>query len=185
LRDATRAELVALLRRFGTTAILVTHDQQEALATADRIGVLERGRLLQVGTPAELYERPANRFVAGFLGAANVLPVTVTGSFADRTLVALGDAAVTVGAGAHPVGACRYLVVRPERMALGERENTLRGVVEQCAYAGAFVTVALRVPDGTLVRVVHPLVEGAAAVPNAGEACAVGWAIKAGLLLAE
>ena len=73
LRADTRAELVRLQRRFGTSFILVTHDQEEALSMAHRIGVMAAGRLAQVGTPAEIYERPATRFVAEFMGAANVL----------------------------------------------------------------------------------------------------------------
>ena len=77
LRMETRGELVRLQRRLGTSFILVTHDQEEALTMADRIGVMQNGRLAQVGTPAEVYERPRNRFVAEFLGAANILPAIV------------------------------------------------------------------------------------------------------------
>ena len=77
LRRDTREELVRLQRALGIAFILVTHDQEEALTMADRIGVMHAGRLMQVGTPAEVYERPDTRFVAEFLGAANVLPITV------------------------------------------------------------------------------------------------------------
>ena len=77
LRRDTREELVRLQRALGIAFILVTHDQEEALTMADRIGVMHAGRLMQVGTPAEVYERPSTRFVAEFLGAANVLPITV------------------------------------------------------------------------------------------------------------
>jgi iron(III) transport system ATP-binding protein len=73
LRAGVRAELVALQRRLGLTTILVTHDQEEANAASDRMAVLHDGRVLQVGRPAELYDRPANRFVAGFLGTANLV----------------------------------------------------------------------------------------------------------------
>ena len=77
LRRDTREELVRLQRDLGIAFILVTHDQEEALTMADRIGVMHAGRLMQVGTPAEVYERPNTRLVAEFLGAANVLPITV------------------------------------------------------------------------------------------------------------
>ena len=77
LRRDTREELVRLQRALGIAFILVTHDQEEALTMADRIGVMHAGRLMQVGTPAEVYEQPDTRFVAEFLGAANVLPITV------------------------------------------------------------------------------------------------------------
>ncbi len=77
LREATRAELVRVQRQLGTTFVMVTHDQEEALSMATRIGLLEGGRLAQVGTPAEIYERPASRSVAAFMGAANILPARV------------------------------------------------------------------------------------------------------------
>ena len=84
LRRDTREELVRLQRELGIAFILVTHDQEEALTMADRIGVMYAGRLMQVGTPAEVYERPNSRFVAEFLGAANVLPIVARGR-QDRT----------------------------------------------------------------------------------------------------
>ena len=77
LREATRTELVRVQRRLGTTFVLVTHDQEEALSMATRIGLLEQGRLAQVGTPTEIYERPVTRSVAAFMGAANILPARV------------------------------------------------------------------------------------------------------------
>ena len=79
LREATRTELVRVQRQLGTTFVLVTHDQEEALSMATRIGLLEKGRLAQVGTPTEIYERPVSRSVAAFMGAANILPATVRG----------------------------------------------------------------------------------------------------------
>ena len=78
LRGETRAELIRLRRRLGTSFILVTHDQEEALMMADRLGVMRDGRMAQVGTPAEVYERPNSRYVAEFLGAANILPGTLS-----------------------------------------------------------------------------------------------------------
>ncbi len=74
LRDTMRRELAGLIRQIGITAVFVTHDQVEALSLADRVAVMEQGRIVQEGTPAEIYERPRNLFVARFLGAANVLP---------------------------------------------------------------------------------------------------------------
>ncbi|NMJ41414.1 ABC transporter ATP-binding protein [Roseomonas sp. JC162] len=79
LRAGVRQELVELQRRLGLTTILVTHDQEEANAAADRMAVLDGGRVLQMGTPTELYDRPANRFVASFLGTANLIDGTVEG----------------------------------------------------------------------------------------------------------
>ena len=79
LREQTRRELLRVQRETGTTFVLVTHDQDEALSMATRIGLLHAGRLAQVGTPAEIYERPASRYVAAFMGAANILPGRVRG----------------------------------------------------------------------------------------------------------
>lgn len=182
LREETRADLVALLRRLGTTAILVTHDQDEALATADRIGVLNRGRLEQVGSPAALYERPATRFVASFLGAANLLEAVVRQAGPQGTLLALGCGAEVAAPGsALPVGAAVTLAVRPERVRLGE--GGLTGVVEACAYRGTVLDIALRLPDGTALRVAQALGEGLGQMPIAGARVRLGWRREAGILL--
>ena len=182
LREETRADLVALLRRLGTTAILVTHDQDEALTTADRIGVLNQGRLEQVGPPADLYERPATRFVASFLGAANLLAAVVRQAGPDRTVLALqGGEAVEAPGSSLPVGRAVTLGVRPERVRLGE--GALSGVVELCAYRGTVLDVALRLPDGTALRASQALDEGLRRVPAAGERVRAGWRAEAGMLL--
>ena len=117
LRESTREELLAVQRRLGTTFVLVTHDQDEALSLATRIGVMRDGRLAQVGTPAELYERPASRFVAGFLGAANILPATVRRTGPEGALVQTAAGAVRAAMPAPgPVGAAIHLALRPERL---------------------------------------------------------------------
>ena len=111
----TREELVRLQRELGIAFILVTHDQEEALTMADRIGVMHDGRLAQVGTPAEVYERPNSRFVAEFLGAANVLPI-VARQRQDRT-ARTGMPVEHCDSVAGPNAA--WLAIRPERMTLG------------------------------------------------------------------
>jgi ABC-type Fe3+/spermidine/putrescine transport system ATPase subunit len=122
LRERTRDELRALLKRMGMTAVFVTHDQEEAFALSDRVAVLSRGRLQQVGTPEELYANPANAFVAGFLGRANFLPARVVGrDGADWVCEVAGvrwrarapaDEAATAGAEVR-------LMLRPEGLRLG------------------------------------------------------------------
>jgi putrescine transport system ATP-binding protein len=190
LREGTRADLVALLRRFGTTAIMVTHDQEEALATADRIGVLHQGKLVQVGVPAALYEHPANRFVAGFLGAASVLPAVVRGSDAQGLYLDVAGGTTALARPApHRAGEALFLALRPERLRLvppGEDgPNRLSGVVEHCAYVGAALAVVLRLPDGSTMRVTHALSDGLGEVPAAGAPCNVGWSPEACILLTE
>ena len=182
LREETRADLVALLRRLGTTAILVTHDQDEALATGDRVGVLNHGRLEQVGPPAELYERPATRFVAGFLGAANLLAAVVLAAGPERTVLALECGNEVWARGSDlPPGRAVTLGVRPERVRLGE--GALTGVVTACAYRGTVLDVALRLPNGGLLRASQALGEGFSAVPALGEPVCAGWGAEAGMLL--
>ena len=111
LRDAMRQEIREIQRSLGITTMFVTHDQVEALTMCDRIAVMNRGRIVQVGSPADIYERPATRFVAGFVGRANFLPATATRAAASR----LGRGAAQ--ARSRRNGRSR-LFVRPQRIRL-------------------------------------------------------------------
>jgi len=126
LREATRDELRAMLRRLAVTALFVTHDQEDAFAIADRVAVLRQGRLLQVGAPEELYERPASRHVAEFIGRATLIPaqwagdrarITVGGVTQEGTAVT-GDPAVAAASGARWMA-----VLRPESLAIDYAER--------------------------------------------------------------
>jgi putative spermidine/putrescine transport system ATP-binding protein len=127
LREEMRVEISALQRRLGIATVFVTHDQDEALTMSDRIAVMRAGRIEQVGTPADIYERPATRFVAGFIGSANLLP-----------------------------DADGFLVVRPERLKLGGAmppgARSWPATVERVVYLGARLEVRLRLEDGTALR---------------------------------
>jgi ABC-type Fe3+/spermidine/putrescine transport system ATPase subunit len=183
LRMETRAELVRLRRALGISFVLVTHDQEEALTVADRIGVMRDGRMAQVGTPAALYEHPADRFVASFLGAANILPCIMA---ADGVSVSLPALDATVRAGRPGVPGPGLLAVRPERLRIGwdGAPNTLQGVVKEVSYAGETLSVSVRLQDGTLLRVVRGLADGLAAGAVAvGTAVQVGWHPDACILL--
>ena len=164
LRVQTRDELVALQRRVGTAFIVVTHDQQEALAMASRIGVMREGKLEQVGTPAEVYERPASRFVAGFLGAANVLPARLReGAGQGAVLEVLGAPMRLVAA--PPAAGVAVLAIRPERVRLlpqgaALEANRLAGTLEASSYEGDRLIHAVRLADGTAMRVSAPLPDG-------------------------
>jgi ABC-type sugar transport system ATPase subunit len=130
LRGSTRAELAALHARLAATMIYVTHDQVEAMTLADRIVVLRAGRIEQVGTPLELYNKPANRFVAGFIGSPhmNFLDATVTSMEAKNAVVTLaGGHALKVPAkgGGLAAGSRVTLGVRPQHITLGAGENSL------------------------------------------------------------
>jgi len=153
LRDQTRFELMDLQRRLGLTFIVVTHDQSEAMIVADRIGVMDRGRLMQVGTPAEIYERPNSRWVADFVGDVNLFEgrcgedcTSVEGTTAGRMRVA-------ARIDAEP-GAAVWIAVRPEKMRLTreapppELENCLAGTIADVGYLGDLSIYRLRLADG-------------------------------------
>lgn len=115
LRAQVRGELLSLQKKLGLTTVMVTHDQAEALAIADRIAVMKQGRIVQVGTPFELYCRPADRFVAGFLGHMNFLAAKVLGS--GGVQLSTGQIA-SLHTGDHGAGAAVDLGIRPEDIAL-------------------------------------------------------------------
>ena len=159
LRTETREELVRVNRRLGTSFILVTHDQEEALTMADRIGIVHQGRMAQVGTPAEVYETPASRFVATFMGSANILPGRPTGDgFAVEGL------GVTLRAApGHVTPDTSWVAIRPERIRVGDdpaAANRVTGTLAERAYAGDSLALAVRLADGTLLRVRQPLGDG-------------------------
>ena len=180
LRTETREELVRLRRQLGTSFILVTHDQQEALTMADRIGVMRDGRMVQVGTPAEVYERPNSRFVAEFLGSANIFPgVARDGGWID--LPGLG-AIIATGCAAGPV----LLALRPERLRLGNAggSNRLTGTLTASGYAGETLTHIVRLADGSDIRVTQSLHDGLPVAPaEPSTAVTVSWSPEACILL--
>jgi iron(III) transport system ATP-binding protein len=136
LRKRMRAEIRALQKRAGITSLYVTHDQAEALAISDRIAVMERGRVAQVGTPLDLYARPASRFVAEFIGEANLLPATLTGYQDGVALVRLDGLTLKIPGPPLPPGPIT-LMARPEAIRLRQEGPGLPGVIEKVAYLGA------------------------------------------------
>ncbi len=151
LRIEMRGEIRRLCKQFGLTAIYVTHDQEEALSLADRIAVLDMGRLAQVGTPEELYRRPATPFVAGFVGETNLIPGELLSSEGDRHRVrtACGElAAEILPSGWRPrPGDAVVLSIRPECLSLssGEpSENAIAGALVESIYLGETVQYTLR-----------------------------------------
>src|SRR6185436_5861246 len=117
LRQQLQQELHALQRRVGITFVYVTHDQDEALALSDRIAVMNAGRIVQVGTGEELYERPRNRFVAEFLGGCNLIAATVKSRSARETLVESKIGELRLDAAFS--GTNVTLAIRPERILIG------------------------------------------------------------------
>ncbi|MFE6763760.1 ABC transporter ATP-binding protein [Streptomyces sp. NPDC057689] len=144
LRERLVVELRALFGRLGTTVLAVTHDQGEAFALADRVVVMREGRVAQVGTPLEVWQRPASAFVARFLGFDNVVEATVEGEAADTDW---GEVPVPAGS---PQGACD-LLVRPAGVRIGGPEKGLRCVVGARTFRGSHVAVTLHPERGPVL----------------------------------
>jgi iron(III) transport system ATP-binding protein len=166
LREAMRFELKRMQREFGLTTIYVTHDQSEALALSHEIGVMSEGRIVQIGSPRDIYERPRNKFVADFVGSTNFIDGTMISSAAGngrcRVATALGELNVqcveTLAKGAPVV-----LSVRPEDVELSEAEpvaedgdNVCRGIVEAKIFLGDYLDFRVKVGDFLLLARVHP-----------------------------
>ena len=151
LREGMRDELRAIQRSVGITTVFVTHDQAEALGLSDRIAVMNHGRIEQLGSPREVYERPATRFVADFIGGSTVLRGRAVA--ADGVSVA-GGALQVAGAPLTP-GAEMELAIRPERvrLAAGPGDNALAATVESLVYQGAQTELTARLADGQRVLV--------------------------------
>jgi len=153
LRQAMQTELKDLQTRVGITFIYVTHDQGEALTMSDRIGVMHEGRLLQVGTPQEIYERPTSRFVAGFIGEINLLFATVV----DHASVRLAGGRLVAAATGVAAGSEVTVALRPERLelyGLGEvvpaTLNAVRGRVTRRVYFGDVFFYDVDTTDGVI-----------------------------------
>jgi len=147
LRQRMQIEIKMLHREIGTTIIFVTHDQEEALSMADRIAVLDHGRLQQIGAPRELYDMPANAFVADFIGETNLLDVEVVESGAIQTTVKLlGSAAgFRCGPSDRPVGRKQRLGIRPEHVEIVDAEEGIGATVIETAYGGATTNLLLEI----------------------------------------
>ena len=160
LRKQMQVELKRIQRQVGMTFLYVTHDQEEALAMSDRIAVMNKGRLMQYGTPHEIYRRPSSRFVADFIGEANLIPCRVAERRSDA-LVLKGPGASSFTAapsGADPAsGADAILVIRPENLALAEppvpQANTIGAVVQELTFLGPSVRMTA-LAEGNIVLAV-------------------------------
>lgn len=177
LRERMKIELKQLQSQFATTFLYITHDQSEALVMSDRIAVMNAGRFEQVGTPQELYHRPASAFVAGFVGDSNRWAgrvVSADGAGARVALAEGGEVAVGWGAGPVSAGATVEVFVRPEAIRLGGDAGGggLDGVVESLLFNGASSRVLVRA-GGALVEVDDPA-QGTAP-RGAGEPVTLGW----------
>jgi putrescine transport system ATP-binding protein len=160
LRGETQFELMQLQEKLGLTFIIVTHDQQEAMTVADRIGVMDHGRLIQVATPTEIYERPNSRWVADFIGDINLIEGRVVDAGASGTGIASTAAGQLRGLAcpeARP-GDTVWVALRPEKIRIGRQpppaagENCVAGQVENIAYLGDLSVYKVRLDTSSVLK---------------------------------
>ncbi len=196
LRARTRLELARIQKRVGIAFVMVTHDQEEAMIVSDRLAVMDAGRILQIGAPSDVYEAPASRFVARFVGAANLIVGHVVGRDGGNLSVDCGDVgAIAVrGGGVVAGGIAVAVAVRPEKMALeppsaptpGGGVNRLPVKVLGVAYQGGVSTYDVEAASGLRlsVQVVNRARHGPPPFA-AGDAGVVSWPADAGVVLVE
>jgi putative spermidine/putrescine transport system ATP-binding protein len=183
LRQEVRVEIRELQRQMGLTTVMVTHDQEEALTMADRLVVMNEGSVRQVGSQRDLYERPADRFVAGFVGRSTFLDGAVEAAGRFRT-----DGGLSLACRDGKTGRA-VLSLRPERVEIGPTaraglDNSLPGTVEFVSYLGALIDIHVRLSpaDRLVVQIANR--EGGFA-PEVGQPVHVGWPASAGLVFNE
>ena len=163
LREQTQFELVNIIESIGVTCVMVTHDQEEAMTMASRIAVMSQGRILQLGSPTEIYEAPSCRFVADFIGNVNLFDGHLSRTTASESEVSTPQGQFTLGHGtSHPPGMALALAVRPEKIRIDKRPpaaesadaaNAVTGVVREIAYMGSYSTYVVQLPDDSVIKV--------------------------------
>ncbi|HEX6456873.1 MAG TPA: ABC transporter ATP-binding protein [Solirubrobacterales bacterium] len=182
LRKELQVELKRIQRDVGITFVYVTHDQEEALTMSDRIAVMNRGRVEQVAAPAEVYDRPATTFVAGFIGVSNLMPATVTGAHEVR--LDQGQTIATHTDGFAPGDRC-HAVVRPEKLRVELSEDgdgapdqpRVEGIVASSLYLGTSTQIAVDLGEGVRMTVLVPNADEAERrrLPGGGARVALSW----------
>ncbi len=190
LRLQMQLELKHLQERLRSTFVYVTHDQGEAMTMSDRIAVMDRGRIVQIGTPSEIYEHPRTRFVASFIGDTNLLLGRVEGhGTSDRLSVRAGGAIVSTRAiGALSPGQSVWLSIRCERVRIGEHlegsGNIFLGRVTEVIYVGSMLKYEVRTAEGLTVKVHVPNTRDQSVIPSGAEV-RVEWDPEHAIVLTE
>jgi spermidine/putrescine transport system ATP-binding protein len=186
LRKGLQIELKRIQREVGITFVYVTHDQEEALTMSDRIAVMNRGAVEQVGVPEAVYERPETTFVAGFIGVSNLMPGTVASVNGERIRVEL-DSGVSVEAGGNGLapGERCHAVVRPEKLRIARAEEpspdgrpSVDGVVDSSVYLGTTTQIVVRLHGDVPMTVLVPNADEAERqrLPGGGASVRLSWA---------
>ncbi|MGI8524818.1 MAG: ABC transporter ATP-binding protein [Pseudolabrys sp.] len=186
LRAETQLELIELQRRLATTFVVVTHDQDEAMVLAARIGVMNHGQLVQVGAPSEIYQQPVSRWVAGFIGDANLIEGALGKS---RTSIdsAYGKLRIAKPTDGKP-GDTVWLVLRPEKISIAARRpaagtNALRGIIADIGFLGGISLFRVRLEGGAAMTVSAPNTGGATSQLSFGDKVWLSWPASAGLIV--
>jgi len=193
LREETRFELIELQRRLGLTFIMVTHDQDEAMALSDRIGIMNEGRLVQVATPSEIYEQPSSRWVAGFVGDVNLIEgqLAETGPAGSMVECAAGGRLRVAQKVDVPPGTSLWLAVRPEKIemvkeAAAAGENSFAGAVTDIGYLGDSSVFKVKLDNGLVLRAAAANRTRALEQPlRRGDRVCLRWPHDAGVLLVQ
>ena len=182
LREETQFELMEIQKRLGTAFVVVTHDQDEAMSMADRIGVMREGRIVQIGAPAEIYERPASRYVAEFIGEINLFEGRVASFDNGVARVDTPEGVLSAQTARRPEqGAPVALAVRPERVRFSETgANRMTGTVQDFAYRGDRRLYRVRLASGKLVRLAAA---AGSPSPDPGAPATLAFAPDAAVLL--
>lgn len=192
LREHMQLEIKRIQNELGATVVYVTHDQEEALTMSDRIAVMQDGRIVQIGRPADLYDRPATRWVANFVGQSNFIETRVLGASPDGVVsirLPDGGTASVRGASSLQTGAAATLVLRPEKLRVGPAgqadglENRLSGTVAEVIYLGHATRRTVRMADGATLQVQEANRSGSTPF-EPGQQVQVQWAREDGWLLA-
>ena len=161
LREHTQFELLSIQEKLGVTFVVVTHDQEEAMTLSSRVGVMNRGEIVQVGTPRQIYEFPASRLVADFIGSVNLFEGQLTEDEQDHVRVKCEELGTPVyvdhGMSAPPLALC-WVAVRPEKIVLGREQpatadNWTHGTIHDMAYMGDMTVFVVKLDSGRQVRV--------------------------------
>ena len=159
LREETQIELVNIIEQVGVTCVMVTHDQEEAMTMASRIAIMSEGRFLQVGPPSEIYETPATRFVADFIGNVNLMDGTLDEDQPDHVIIGCADCKHYVGHGiTGNEGMAVTVALRPEKIHLSRKPpedtyNTARGLIKELSYFGSFTVYHVELASGARLKV--------------------------------
>ena len=190
LREETQIELVNIIHEVGVTCVMVTHDQEEAMTMATRIAVMSEGEILQVGPPADIYETPATRFVADFIGNVNLMDGTLVVDQPNMVEIDCGFCRHRVGHGiTGTVGMAVSVAVRPEKIRLSREKpagevNHVKGTVRDRSYFGSFTVYNLELEGGRLLKVSESNVERHRAdAPDEGQAAWATWPDTAQVVL--